>query len=67
MNDYRVISRKRLPTKLPITQTALIVVMVKVFNVETPWTYVIAAMVAAAWVIAISLKIVERKTDPFEV
>ena len=65
MNDYRVIAGRRLPTKLPITQTALIVTMVKVFEVESPWTYVIAAMVAAAWVIAGCLLIVERKVDPF--
>lgn len=65
MSDYRVISQKRLPTKLPITQTALLITMVKVFEIESPWTYVIAAMIAAAWVIAVSLRIVERKVDPF--
>jgi hypothetical protein len=38
---------------------------IEAFNIETPWTYVIAALTAAAWVIALSMKIVERKVDPF--
>ena len=64
--DYRVISPKRIPIKLPITQTVVSAIAVKVFEIESPWTYVIAAILAAIWVVIISLKIVQRKIDPFD-
>lgn len=64
--DYRVISPKRIPIKLPITQTIISAIAVKVFEIESPWTYVIAAVLAAVWVVTLSLKIVQRKIDPFD-
>ena len=64
--DYRVISQKRIPVKLPTTQTIVTAIAVKVFEIESPWTYVIAAILAAIWVVIISLKIVQRKIDPFD-
>ena len=64
--DYRVISPKRIPARLPITQTIVTAIAVNVFEIESPWTYVIAAVLAAVWVVIISMKIVQRKIDPFD-
>ena len=64
--DYRVISPKRIPARLPITQAIVAAIAIKEFEIESPWTYVIAAVLAAVWVVIISMKIVQRKIDPFD-
>lgn len=66
-DDYRVLHPKRLPIRWPVTQTIVTLIAIKVFEIGEPWTYVAAAILAAIWITVFSLKIVQRKVDPFDI
>lgn len=66
-NDCRVISRKRLPAKAPITETVVAVIAVEVFMIQAPWTYLISMIFAIWWFTYFCFKLIERKVDPFDI
>lgn len=66
-NDYRVISRKRLPAKAPITETIVAMIAVEVFMIQAPWTYVISMVFAIWWFTYFCFRLIERIIDPFDI
>lgn len=63
--DYRVLHKKRIPTKLPIIETWMFVLTIKVFEIDNRLFGAICGFVVFLWVIRIGMKINQYMIDPF--
>jgi hypothetical protein len=65
MRDYRVLSPKRIPTKLPVTFTLVLILYVREFQIDG-WVYgLVIGSVALLWFVKLAMIFAEDRRDPF--
>lgn len=64
--DFRRLKPSRLPTQLPINETAITFLYIKEFPPDLLWIILTAIAMTAFWLIRISQMVVERWIDPFD-
>lgn len=66
MSNLKVISRKNLPTNLPIRFTILVLLVLEVYSLSTFWWGVCGTLVFIIWIVNITLIWKQDLVDIFD-
>lgn len=63
--NFSVLAKRRIPTKLPIIETVVAVLVTDVYDLDSWGLGSIVAFIVLLWVVRIGMRINERPIDPF--
>lgn len=63
--DYRVLNPKRIPKKLPVTFTLVIILYIREYELSDLRYWIVVSFLILLWLYGISMKIIEDYRDPF--
>lgn len=63
--DHRVLSPKRLPTKLPVTITLVLVLYIREFEIDGLAYGLLICFITLLWFVKLAMIFAEDRRDPF--